>query len=57
MVEREEAEQALDDFLDKCLDDLGPTALEEILQIRAQEMRELRDPDITADDLEGDTDS
>jgi len=57
MVEREEAEKALDDFLDKCLDDLDPVVLEEILQTRAQDMRELQEPEVTPDDLEVGTDA
>ena len=57
MVERDEAEKALDDFLDKCLDDLDPVILEEILQTRAQDMRELQEPEVTADDLEDGTDA
>jgi hypothetical protein len=57
MVEREEAEKALDDFLDKCLDDLDPVMLEEILQTRAQDMHELQEPKTTAEDLEDGTDA
>jgi len=57
MVEREEAEKALDDFLDKCLDDLDPVVLEEILQTRAQDIRKLQEPEVTPDDLEDGTDA
>jgi len=51
MPTRENAEKAIDEFIDQCLDDLGPVTLEEILQERAQLMRELQEPDVTVDDL------
>jgi hypothetical protein len=57
MVGRENAEEALDQFLDQCLDDLGPIVLEKILQEHAQDMRELQEAQVTADDLEDDTDA
>jgi len=51
MITRKNAEKAIDEFIDQCLEDLGPVTLEEIFQERAQLMRELQEPDVTVDDL------